>query len=513
LDNNSMPTFEIGLDDGRTLHIDADDQNAALAGAQHFLSGGNTNGPQVQAPSNVSQSSQTDGAPVTATGAAKAVGAGAATGIAGIPRDLIGFGNLIRKVDPLNLPRMVQQQVPVPDTLNKIPEAADNLYQPQNEVERGLKTGAEIVAPAVITGPEGLAGKGALGAAKVLTKRAITQAAIPTAASSAAGAATQGTELEPYARAGAALVAGGLGTGFKPEPTNSARIGAAADAAFDRFRQAPVTVEPGVVENAAKGIQNDLAASGLAKAPANDMVSQYIGNSAPVSLNQLQETRSLLGNAAKQSDTPEGVAAIRAKRSIDALMDGLQPSDTVVGASALPDALSNLRQGRSLSAVQNQLEQVENATYRGQMNSGASGGDPATALRQQIKSLLLNRQTMSRLSQYQPDMQKIAEGTLGMNALRKVANLTGGSGGWHSGPWWLGALLAEPVSGAAATAMAAMPFVGMGLKKIEAARTLAKVNALRQKIASNAPGVPQPATNNPLLTRALITSLAAQPQQ
>ncbi len=36
--NTSTGTiFEIGLDDGRTLHIDASDQDAALAGAQHFL--------------------------------------------------------------------------------------------------------------------------------------------------------------------------------------------------------------------------------------------------------------------------------------------------------------------------------------------------------------------------------------------------------------------------------------------------------------------------------------------
>jgi hypothetical protein len=32
-----MPTFEVGLDDGRTIHIDAQDQDAALAGAQHFI--------------------------------------------------------------------------------------------------------------------------------------------------------------------------------------------------------------------------------------------------------------------------------------------------------------------------------------------------------------------------------------------------------------------------------------------------------------------------------------------
>ncbi|MGM5019202.1 hypothetical protein [Tardiphaga sp. 367_B4_N1_1] len=32
-----MPTFQIGLEDGRSLHIEADSQEAALAGVQHFL--------------------------------------------------------------------------------------------------------------------------------------------------------------------------------------------------------------------------------------------------------------------------------------------------------------------------------------------------------------------------------------------------------------------------------------------------------------------------------------------
>jgi hypothetical protein len=42
-----MPTFQIGLDDGRTLRIDADSHDAALAGAQHFMENG---GPRTNAP-------------------------------------------------------------------------------------------------------------------------------------------------------------------------------------------------------------------------------------------------------------------------------------------------------------------------------------------------------------------------------------------------------------------------------------------------------------------------------
>jgi hypothetical protein len=46
-----MPTFQIGLEDGRTLHIEADNQEAALAGAQHFIGGGAQNAPASNAPS------------------------------------------------------------------------------------------------------------------------------------------------------------------------------------------------------------------------------------------------------------------------------------------------------------------------------------------------------------------------------------------------------------------------------------------------------------------------------
>jgi hypothetical protein len=630
-----MPTFEVGLDDGRTIHIAADDQDAALAGAQHFIANNPKHSPaqsegspwndfrvsdsQQAVQSNAAKIKQArdlgfsdddiashlakiyptlllnhlsgvtqqipdgtpqadnlpplpkdfqledgpwtkyqkqgtplrfddlpkgptrpdgsplqfddlpplppnfqleDGpwtkyqntpanAPVTASGSAKAIGSGAAKGVADLPAGFIALGNLLRKYDPLNLPGMVQQQVAVPSALSKISQAADNLYTPQNDVERGLKTAGEW-APALASGPETLTGKGAAAVAKILAKRAVTQAALPAAASEGAGfvADQVAPEYAPVVRAGAALLAGGLGTRAKPEPLTAADVGAQVNRDFDAFRSAPVTIKPDVVEDAAKDIQNSLAASGLSKAPANDMVSQFIGRTTPVSLNELQETRSLLGRAAK-GDTPEAVAAGRAKSAIDQLVDRLKPSDTVAGGHTLGDAVAALKQGRSNASVQNQLEQIEDAVYHGQTNAGVHSGDVASALRQRIGALLKSQEAMRRLEPYRSDMEKIAQGTLGLNALHKVAHLAGGTGGWHSGPWWLGALLAEPVSGAAAIAMAAMPFAGMGLKKLEAGRTLAKTAELRAKIAQQARGLPQPVANNPWPSRALITALNA----
>ncbi|MDE2284324.1 MAG: hypothetical protein KGK33_06890 [Hyphomicrobiales bacterium] len=456
-------------------------------------------------------------APVTASGLTKATAAGALSGTVGIPGDVVSLINLARKGYNNLLGNGLYDEKKDNYSLGQgyenLRKAADQIYQPKNTAEDWAKTAGEFI-PALVTGPEGILEDGAIGAAKVLAKRAITQAAIPAAASSAAGAATQGTELEPYARVGAALLAGGLGTrGAKPTPVTSDAIGAVADKNFSDFRSAPVTIKPDVVENAAKGIQSDLASSGLSKAPANDYVGQYIGNSNPVSLNQLQETRSLLAKAASRSDTPEGVAAIRAKKGIDALMDSLQPSDTVVGGNALPAAMDALRQGRANSAVASQLEAIEGKQYRGELNAEASHVGDATdnALRQQIKSLLASKQVMNRLGAYRSQMEQIVHGGPVLNALRRAGQLTSGHNSFLL-PLMLGETALSPTGGLATAGL--LYGGGAVMRKLAARTTGNRIDALKAKIAGNAQGLPQQApAYNPLLMRALIASQAANGAQ
>jgi hypothetical protein len=100
----------------------------------------------------------------------------------------------------------------------------------------------------------------------------------------------------------------------------------------------------------------------LSYTPANNIVDPYLSrNVTPSSLNELQETRSLLQKAGNRSDTPEGVAAIRAKKTIDKFMDNLTPQDIAVGANDLPAAMENLRAGRKNAAVAHQLGMIETA--------------------------------------------------------------------------------------------------------------------------------------------------------
>jgi hypothetical protein len=445
-------------------------------------------------------------------GLAKAAGAGVVSGAVGLPADVVSLINLARRgygavtgngYDP------AKDDYSLGQTYDTVRKAADDLYTPQDSTEALAKTAGSFY-PSILTGPESLAGKSSVAAAKILAKRAALQAALPAAASETAGALTQGTDAEPYARAAAAVLAGHLGTrGGAPTPVTAEAASDLAAKNFDDFRSAPVHVKPDVVENAAKDIQNTLASKGLKSAPANSMVDQYIGNSVPVTLNQLQETRSLLGKAASRSDTPEGVAAMHAKEGIDALMDGLTANDIAVGANALPQAMADLKQGRMHTALHKQLEAVERAKYKAKLNVDTSHlSDYDTAQRQQLRSLLINKRVMSKLEPYRQDMEKITKGSIGVNTLRALGTLAGGSGGWHASPYWLAALLAEPVSGSLATAAAVTPFVGAGLRKLQGKAAERQLDALRSKIAS---GVfpSQQSTISPLLTRALIASQAA----
>jgi hypothetical protein len=449
-------------------------------------------------------------APVTAGGLAKAAGAGALSGTVGLPGDIVTLINLARKGyaglrgNPYDA---TKDDYSLGQTYNSVRTAADNVYTPKNDAESWFKWGGEML-PAIAAGPEGLAEAGLVDAAKILGRRAITQAAVPAAASAAAGAATQGTAAEPYARAGAALLAGGLGTKVpKAKPPTSAAISALADQHFANFRSAPVTVKPDVVETAAKDIQNDLKSKGMFDTRAAKLVEPYIGNTDAVSLDRLQNTRSLLAGEAGAPGT-EGAAAIHAKKAVDSLMDALTPSDTVVGANALSGAMDALRQGRATSAVANQLGLVEKAQNAGEINADVSES-ARNAVRSQFGSLLKSSEAMRKLGPYQPDISKIARGTALTNTLRGVTKATGSN--WHSSPQWLAALLAADLGagGAISTGIAALPFAGIGLKKWQGVLEKKRVDALKSRIGANAPGLPPPAAPwNPLPARALIGALA-----
>lgn len=545
-----MPTYEVQLHDGRTIHIDADDQNAALAGASHFFNttptqnqgqsgklmwddlkplrfddlpkGGSPNSTQPnifdqfdndgrqpnifdqfddhKAPA---QQSPTQDAPVTTVGLLKAAGSGALTGIAGAPGDFIRLGNAIRKVDPINFGFLTQQQVPVPNTLTKLEQAADNTYQPRNDVESALKTGAGIVAPAVITGPETLAGKGLLGAGRVLAGRAIKQAAIPTGAADAADWAAQGTPLEGFAGPLAALAAGGLAVRGKPASVSIDEAKAATNASYEAARNAGVTYDPNALAAAAaakKSALNKVGISDRSAPSAHDTLDSFINNNAPMSLTDLEEHRQLASGDLSKGGK-EGKAAGAVRDVIDGVMSN--PQNAVSGANPA-EAYAMLQRARTQALATQRLKDVDTMVNDATVTHNVHGTELNKAIKMQFGSALKNEDTMRGFAD--PDMaaqmHNISAGPFPQGIAKKLGG--GDLSNWRVPE--LAALAFPPF----APAVVGMRALGYGLSKQVDAMALAKVARLKAQIAQQA-NLPFTPGTNPWPTRALISTLAAQP--
>lgn len=112
----------------------------------------------------------------------------------------------IPKYDPSR--ESVLQNIPTSSSLQKnVESVTGDFYKPQTTPGHYAETVGEFV-PAAMAGPGGVARKVAL------------QAALPGVASEAAGQATAGTAIEPYARAGAGIVTG-LGGAALSRPTSA----------------------------------------------------------------------------------------------------------------------------------------------------------------------------------------------------------------------------------------------------------------------------------------------------
>lgn len=186
-----MPVFDLEAN-GKTFEIEAPDQASALAAFQTVATGRSA-------------------AAETALGLAKSGGVGlakGALGIAGLVGDASSLGakgietatNYV--ADKLGIERYQRPQsesvlnsIPTSASLQKNVESVTGpFYKPQTTAEKYAETVGEF-APAIISGPGGLA------------RRALSQVAVPGIASEAAGQYTAGTSYEPWARAGAALLA------------------------------------------------------------------------------------------------------------------------------------------------------------------------------------------------------------------------------------------------------------------------------------------------------------------
>ena len=441
-------------------------------------------------------------------GVAKAVGAGALSGVVGLPGDVVALTNLARRGYATLTGGNYspgKDDYSLGPNYDRFRQAADQIYTPINTTEGWAKTIGEYL-PAVATGPEGLVEDGALGAVKVLAKRAALQAAAPAIAANVADTAAKGTALEPYAGPAAALLTGGLTVrGRAPEVSVDAAKDA-TNASYTAARNAGVVYDHNALAQRAAAVKAKLNARGISErsAPsAHDTLDSLIANTAPTSLTDLEETRQLFSKDANKGGK-EGAAAFEVRSLIDNVMKK-DPRNSVAWSNGTPaEAFATLQKARQQALGLARLKEIEGLQSDAQVGTNVHGTDPNKALKMQFGSALKSDNSLLNSN---PDLlrqtQAISKGSFPQGIARRL-------GGGDLSKWrlWELAGLAFP---ATMPAVAGARATGYALSKLADARTLAKVEALKQRVAKQG-ALPVTPGTSPWRTRALIGTLGAQGQ-
>lgn len=260
-------------------------------------------------------------------------------------------------------------------------------FQPQTE---GGKTFDKWAGNAIELAPSVLAGGGegsigriaAAGGAKAAAKEAATgvakYAVAPAVASEAAGEATQGTALEPIARLGGAVLAGGVAGAKKAEISGALSTDewrSVASKAYGDAKAAGVGVKPTSFDRMVSNAENDLHDEGYRaalhpqiKAVLDDM---RASKGVPQSFEELDQMHRLAARQTTNIDADtRRIAGILAGK-IDDYMENLKPRDLIAGDPSMAftaltkgrDAWRRMRTGERIDTMIQKAKDVAGKNY------------------------------------------------------------------------------------------------------------------------------------------------------
>lgn len=356
------------------------------------------------------------------------------------------------------------------DIENNIEKVVGDLYEPKTTAGEFAQTGARFI-PGALTG----------GSAKQAVGSAIKYGLAPGLASEAAGQLTEGSALEPWARAGTALAAGGAAglagdranasgavrSMVQNAPTNEV-IKDTAQAAYKRADNAGLVVAQPAVDNAATRLVQTATNAGFhpkihPKIQAA-LETAYDAGAAAQPLDQLELVRRVLGSAAKSMEADERRIASMLIDDWDDALDNLGPNDVLAGnpaegAAALKEARANWHKLRK-------SELLDEALLKGERRAAStgSGGNEDNAIRQNIRGILDNpKKARSFSADEKTAMEKVVRGGQVQNLLRLVGKLS---------PQGSGLMAALGIGGAAINPMLAIPaLAGAAAKPVANAMT------------------------------------------
>lgn len=484
-----MPVYEIGLDDGRKLRIEADDQEAALAGVAHFQG--------------------TPAAPKEEPSALKDVAMQVPTGLneglantVGAPVD--GMSWLLRKAG-LNIPNNAvggsqsiknamgyinanPDNAPAQTTAGKIARSAGDMAAQAVLPEAAVAGMASRLSPKALNIAQQVVGDGSSAA-----RTAATGAAAGVGAE-VAGQAAEGTAAEPVARIVGGVAGGGaaarlaaMRSAAKPQALPDVdAVKAEASRLYNDQSVKDLRINPQAVSNHGASVENSLVKDGFRDhadygGPVIQIMRDLQQARGPVAFDDIETARKALnkigGEMRDGRPTTNAAAAQKAKQQLDDFIhnDMTDPANVLQGNPVA--AREAMLKARANSGAAIRSSNVSRLLNNAEVDAATanSGMNIQNRIRQALKPLLKNNEAkMAGYNDEERDMvRNLVRGSGAMNALRFAGNAIGGSG-ITVGPYML---MGHPM----------LPAAGWALKKTANAITQRQARNVASKLLERAP--------------------------
>lgn len=380
-------------------------------------------------------------------------------------------------------------------------------YKPQTVAGGYLKTGAELLPGMLMGGP------------RSMLARFGTNVAAPAIASETAGQLTQGTEAEPYARVGGALLGGAGATklansmeaarALKSATPSLANVKGEATGAYDALtsRNVATPLAQNVLDSVADDITTTLNNRGIRPSNAESIHKAVAEIKSPATAGaadaaDLVAARQSIKESLGKHDTNKAGAFI-----------ALQKIEKAIEQNS-PGTMAKIREADKNYGAAKANEALDKKLARAELDAAGehSGFNVGNKIRQQVKSLLNSADAKYLSAETKAELEKVVRGTWTSNSVRAVSKLFGAGGG-------LGML----AGGAAGYSEGGLPgaiaagLAGRGLGRFDATLTSLRAAKAGQAIRRASPlGQQNPLVlsqqPNPLLSGGL-SALLARPQQ
>lgn len=408
-----------------------------------------------------------------------------------------------------------RQGFPTSAQLDKIVSTpTGGYYQPKTTLGKYTETAASF-APAALTGGGGMIARG-------------SRAVIPAIASEGLGQATKGTALEPYARAGGALIAG-LGVGKAQRAIQAGKVPVqttqelkdAANAAYTEAKKSGVLVSENKFKNAVTDIEKKISDEEFGfdaelHPLANRALQRLKEASGNQSFNQLNILRRVVKNAiSKSTDKDERRVALTIRDELDKFVKDLKPTEVISGDPQ--KGLAAFEKARGFWEKVSKDDIITRAVNKAKNRTETiSGSGLENALRNEFRKIAQNDNIMRTFSKSEQEaILDIVRGNLTANAFRRLGTFApSGLKGFLAGSMGstvgsgIGSYLAGPAGAMIGGPIAGIVTAGAGAAGKKIAELLTKNRAIRagEVMRGRPPGPQKPSlVKNPALIAALLS--------